>query len=528
MIAHADLPQPVAAYREMISSPAMTTNLPAAGEQAKQQAVEECVRVTRELREWMIANDPHRPIYHFTGAESWINDPNGPIYCKSARRGPKDAAGGQYHLFYQFDPMVPDGRGGWRRSMRTWGHAVSSDCVHWQDWPVAVWPDTKWDREGVYSGNSFVDDAGNLCAIYTGYTGTVAGHREAYGMLVRSRDGGLTFEKRMVMDDSQRPNQYSPVHWDGQAWKDGEVWRQLVGGSTGEPNRQGAAWLWESRDLVKWKLRGNIAPSIRLGQFWELPYLIFVGGKAVLMVGKGNPYWLGSYDRKKMLFTPDDPRPESFDNGTYYSFNPNMADDKGPGGTRRQIVHGWATIPESPTRGVPWWHGAHSLPRVVTIRGDRLGQEPMPEIESLRGRRRQWKDLAIEPGKGGYLEGLSGDAMEIVVTFAGGAAQRFGVKLRADANGVSHMPVTYDRNAGTFHAAGKGGQNARLAQGDDVTLRIFLDRSIVEVYVNGFAVTGSAFPPPGADGIDLFAEGGPVTVRSVEAWEMKSITEVKE
>jgi len=71
-------------------------------------------RAALELRKWMIKNDPHYPIYHFTGPESWINDPNGVIFHK-----------GQYHLFYQYDPIV-DGE----RSKRCWGHAVSNDLVH--------------------------------------------------------------------------------------------------------------------------------------------------------------------------------------------------------------------------------------------------------------------------------------------------------------------------------------------------------------------------------------------------------------
>lgn len=62
-----------------------------------------------ELRHYMMEHDPHLPIYHFTGPESWINDANGVIYHE-----------GLYHLFYQFDPIV-DGQ----RSARCWGHAVS-------------------------------------------------------------------------------------------------------------------------------------------------------------------------------------------------------------------------------------------------------------------------------------------------------------------------------------------------------------------------------------------------------------------
>ncbi len=184
----ADVAEPVAGFRNVVESKDLDTYSQAA----------------LKLRRWMIENDPHYPIYHFTGPESWINDPNGPIYYR-----------GKYHLFYQFDPIV-DGR----RSKRCWGHAVSTDLVHWVDWPVAIWPDTPYDRQGVYSGNTVVDANGDLCALYTG---NVAGHRETYGMLARSRDGGLTFEKKMVMDNAQRPNKNSPVHWDGFVWKQGDT-----------------------------------------------------------------------------------------------------------------------------------------------------------------------------------------------------------------------------------------------------------------------------------------------------------------
>ncbi|MCX6866745.1 MAG: hypothetical protein NTV46_11115, partial [Verrucomicrobia bacterium] len=104
--AAAELPGPVADYRAVVKS----TDL------------ESYSRAALAYRKWSIKNDPYRPLYHFTGVESWINDPNGPIYHD-----------GKYHLFYQFDPQVPDGKGGWARSQRCWGHAVSCDLVHWKD-----------------------------------------------------------------------------------------------------------------------------------------------------------------------------------------------------------------------------------------------------------------------------------------------------------------------------------------------------------------------------------------------------------
>ena len=481
----ADVAEPVEAFRSVVKSKHLDTYSQAA----------------LKLRRWMIENDPHCPIYHFTGPESWINDPNGPIYYR-----------GKYHLFYQFDPIV-DGR----RSKRCWGHAVSPDLVHWIDWPVAIWPDTRYDREGVYSGNTVVDANGDLCALYTG---NVAGHRETYGMLARSRDGGLVFEKKMVMDNAQRPNKNSPVHWDGFVWKQGDSWQQLIGGATDGENRQGAAMLWTSPDLVQWTFRRNIAPSIKRGGYWELPYLIPLGGKHVLLVGNGNPYWIGTYDQTAMLFTPDDPAPKMIDTGSYYSFNVNMVDDKGPDGTRRQLMHGWVTGSASPTKTVPYWQGAHSIPRVITRRGDRLFQQPVAEIESLRGKHFEFRDLSNPH----LSKDVRGDALEIIATFDPAGGKRFGIELRVAADGKAAATVAFDPTSGQFGINGRK-QPSYLEPGQLVTMRVFLDRSIVEVYVNGCAQTARVFAPSDARGLKVLPLGDEAELRALNVWEMKSMWE---
>jgi len=502
---YAGLPEPVADYRRVVKSTDLETYS----------------RAARALRKWMIANDPHRPIYHFTGTECWINDPNGPIYHE-----------GKYHLFYQFDPQVPDGRGGWRRSARCWGHAVSDDLVHWVDWPVAVWPDTPYDCGGVYSGNTFSHD-GKIHGLYTGNVSGRGGPR--YGMLTWSDDGGVTWKKKMVMDHNQRPNDQSPVHHDGYVWKDGETWFQLIGGSTGGRNAQGAAWLWSSGDLERWKLERNIAPSVKRGKFWELPYLIELGGKHVLLAGAGNPYWVGAYDKQTMLFTPDDPKPQSIDNGTYYSFNVNMVDDKGPGGARRQLMHGWVTGPPSPTKTVPWWQGAHSIPRLITCNGKSVAQQPVPEIETLRGEHRNRTNLVIPAGTGGHLPAISGDALELIATFdrAATAATRLGLKVRLSGDGKQAVRVWYEPATDNFGvdgtvtkaASARGGITRDGSPGQPITLRIFLDRSIVEIYTGGAALTARCFPDPAALGVDLFAEGGSAVLTRLDAWTMGSMWE---
>src|SRR5215212_10152948 len=82
------------------------------------------------------AADHHRPKYHFLPRANWMNDPNGPIYWK-----------GRYHMFYQHNP-----RGAFWGSMH-WGHAVSTDMIHWRHLPIALAPTPGGpDKDGVWSG----------------------------------------------------------------------------------------------------------------------------------------------------------------------------------------------------------------------------------------------------------------------------------------------------------------------------------------------------------------------------------------
>ncbi|MHC4741446.1 MAG: glycoside hydrolase family 32 protein [Planctomycetota bacterium] len=481
------LPEPVLAYRRVVKS----------------KDIETYSKAALNLRKWMIKNDPNYPTCHFVGPESWINDPNGPIYYE-----------GRYHLFYQFDPQVDDGKGGWMRSKRTWGHAVSDDLVHWEDWPVAVWPDTRYDINGVYSGNTFVDANGDLCGLYTG---NVAGHKETYGMLVRSKDEGATWEKKMVMDDSQRPNPVSPVHWDGQIWKRGNLWYQLIGGSTGGERPQGAAWLWTSPDLEKWTLQKNIAPSIKKSRYWELPYLIELDGKYVLFVGSGNPYWLGDFDYHNMIFTPDNNAPRSVDSGHYYSFNVNMTDNRGPGGRKRQLMHGWVRMKRPPKApNGPYWEQAHTIPRVINVRNERLWQQPIREIEVLRG-----KHIRLAKPQQKDLDAVKGDCLEISASVKLDTNARLVLGVRASEDAKSYTPVYLDTGKKTF-GIGDRSQSIDLPIDKPAVLRIFVDRSIIEAYVNGYAMTFVNYPHPSHRGLAVI-ERDAIDIRSMDIWEMKSM-----
>src|SRR6266566_4042767 len=96
----------------------------------------------------------HRPCYHYLPPANWMNDPNGLIQWK-----------GEYHMFYQYNPAAPV------HNKIHWGHAKSTDLVHWTDLPVALAPvPGSYDEDGCFSGCA-VDHAGVPTIIYTGVRG---------------------------------------------------------------------------------------------------------------------------------------------------------------------------------------------------------------------------------------------------------------------------------------------------------------------------------------------------------------------
>ena len=76
----------------------------------------------RRILSSVLAHDTQRPQFHFMPPSDWMNDPNGPIYFK-----------GNYHMFYQYNPNMLQGWGPF-----AWGHAISTDMVHWKHLPVAI------------------------------------------------------------------------------------------------------------------------------------------------------------------------------------------------------------------------------------------------------------------------------------------------------------------------------------------------------------------------------------------------------
>jgi sucrose-6-phosphate hydrolase SacC (GH32 family) len=160
-----------------------------------------------------------------------------------------------------------------------------------------------------------------------------------------------------------------------------------------------------------------------------------------------------------------------------------------------------------------------SFPCDLTLRacpeGLRIFRLPVQEIASLRKKKHTWKDITIKPNEN-LLRDIPGELFdsELQVELAG--AGEFGVKCKGEA-------VTYSAEKGTLTCLGREAKvNAVNGQ---ITLRLIIDRTSMEVFANDGQVSMSScfLPGPEKAGLELFSAGGNPRIRSLTVCELKSI-----
>jgi beta-fructofuranosidase len=451
--------------------------------------------------------DPWRPLWHFTPAYGWMNDPNGVIQVR-----------GEYHLFYQHHPFSTS----W--GPMHWGHAVSTDLLHWRHLPIALAPTPGGpDAAGCFSGSA-VDDAGVLSLVYTGH-----GERQVQ-CLATSRDG-RSFEKHPGNPVIAAP----PEGFSAADFRDPKVWRAagkwwLVAGS--HRGDRGAALLFESDDLRAWRFKATAAESDGTqGSMWECPDLFALDGRHVLayspmgLPSRAPLLLVGRLDYATGRFTTESRH--AADHGWDFYAPQSFEDEKG-----RRVVIGWMESWESkswPTKPLGW-AGAMTVPRVLRLDPDGTPLwSPVPEVETLRCDPARVAPRAFGPGVQ-TLAAVRGDSLDLVVEIDPGASREVALVLRRSADGAQRTRVVYDRAKGSLAidrekgGAGDRGVHAaplRLRPGETLELRVLVDRSSVEVFAQGgrVALTDRIFPDPASLGTALEADG-PARLVRLEAWRL--------
>lgn len=425
----------------------------------------------------------YRPQFHYTPIQGHIGDATGLIHYK-----------GEYHLFYMYDPWSLK-----RKEHKNWGHAVSGDCIHWQELPPIL--DTQIDH-GPGSGSGVVD-WNNSSGVRLGiekvlivfYTDYVRGTCIAY-----SNDRGRTWLRHKDnpilpgTEDIRDPY----VFW----YKPAHEWRMV------RYEHKGFAF-YASSNLVEWTFLS------RMDGFYECPDIcqLPVDGnqedkKWVLIDGDGS-YFIGAFDGKR--FQPETEKLR-VNYGRLYATQTWKQTVEGDGPVTQMAFVGYVREPRLT------WIGQMCFPCELTLRtcpeGIRLYRYPLNTIKNLYEEQFVWDDLRVSPGAN-ILDGITGDVFDIRAEVEIGEADAFGFEIR----GERIRYLVADRKL-SWH------DTSSLEPIDNrVRLRILVDRSSIEIFGNDgrISVTNLFFPDASNGNVELFAEGGDIRVVSLEVNRLESI-----
>lgn len=481
-------------------------------------------------------DEQYRPQFHFTPAENWINDPNGLVYHE-----------GEYHLFYQYNPF------GDQWGHMSWGHAVSTDLMHWEELDVALQEE---DGIMIFSGSAVVDKQNTsglgseenppMVAIYTGHHDSEENPKQDQ-RIAYSTDNGRSwtkYEGNPVIDEDMENFRDPKVIWHDET----EKWIMVVALPT-----QYKVRFYSSDNLIDWELESEFGPAGGTDGIWECPDLFKLpvdgsdgDSRWVLQVdmnpgavagGSGGQYFVGDFDGSEFTES-EETKGETLWVDYGKDFYAVQSYWNSPDGRRIWLawMNNWNYAGEIPTNP---WRGAMTIPRQVglmsTDKGPRLTQKPVDELSKIADGGQQFDNITISDGLF-TDENLEGTNYKIEAEIHLNDAERIGFNLRK--GDEEQTVVGYDvtdeelfvdrRNSGdvSFHEDFAADiQTAPLRLNNNIlTLEILVDRSSVEVFTgNGErSITNRIFPDESSTGIDIFSEGGAAEVINLDFRELQS------
>lgn len=477
--------------------------------------------------------EKYRPAYHHTPLYGWMNDPNGMFY--------KD---GRWHLYYQWNPY------GSKWQNMTWGHSSSADLVRWEHHPAAI------EANGlgtVFSGSSVVDSANTAGfgrdAVVALYTSADVNQTQS---LAHSSDGGMTFEiypgnpVLTLESEARDPNMF----WDA----DNGRWVMSLAHALDHE-----MLFFSSPDLKEWTLQGSFGKGIGAQDgVWECPDLfrLKVDGsdeeKWVLVcnINPGGPfggsatqYFTGDFDGKTFIADTDaegviPTKWMDYGKDHYATVSWSDAPDN------RRVLIGWMSnwqyAGEVPTMQ---YRSANTLPREAGLFRAPDGQlylssSPVAELAALRDK--PSVSVRNKPaggnGRNFPLPGSNGGACEILLDIDSRKAGSVDITI-SNNDGESAL-LCYDAKAHTLSFDRRRSGLTDFSQDfptvttaptfetdGKLSLRIFIDRSSIEVFGNGgkTVMTNLVFPTVPYSSVSVSAKGGNARIENLKIYPIKEL-----
>ena len=466
------------------------------------QAVDEEKISTDELA----YSEPFRPQFHYSPPEKWMNDPNGLVYHD-----------GTYHLFYQYYPedIV------W--GPMHWGHATSSDMIHWENKPIALYPD---ELGLIFSGSAVIDtkntsgfgteDNPPMVAIYTYHLmeGEKAGRKDFQTQgIAYSLDNGNTWSKYegnpVIGNEGIKDFRDPKVFWHEESSK----WiLVLVAGDH--------AKFYNSDDLKEWSLLSEFGKDKGAhGGVWECPDLFKLKiaetgeEKWVLLIsinpgapngGSGTQYFVGEFDGKEFVTEQTSAKWLDYGMDNYAGVTYNNV----PSGERIFIgwMSNWNYARDTPTEV---WRSSMTLPRNISLHKnkegyfiknyplkafDKIGETVFESMESISLEKPFEKEL--DQYNDTDISFMVDSSKNYAITYSNSIGEQVCLQLLGESN-----ELLFDRTRSGMvdfqDSFGKAIQKQKYTtENKKVEVRIIIDASSVEVFIDGgkHVFTNQVFP----------------------------------
>lgn len=470
--------------------------------------------------------EKYRPSFHHTPEYGWMNDPNGMFY--------KD---GVWHLYYQWNPY------GSKWQNMTWGHSTSTDLTNWEHHPSAIEPN---GLGSVFSGSSAIDTENSAGfgedVVLAMYTSAAANQTQS---LAWSTDNGETFNiypgnPVITLDSEARdPNMF---------WNPATKQWTLVLAHALEKEML----IFTSPDMKNWTLQSAFGKGLGAQEgVWECPDLFRLpvdGGKKYKWVlicninpggpfgGSGVQYFIGDFDGKTFKADTDK-------NGNvptkwldYGKDNYALVSWSDAPDSRRTVIgwmSNWQYAAEVPTRQ---FRSANTLPREIELFTGADGQiyaaqVPSPELINLRDRLTvdvKSENLSSTPLQ--YTLPADNDGVcEILLEIDGAKKGNINFTL-SNAKGekvlMTYKPadatLSFDRTASgiTDFSQDFPAVTVTPVFGKNLELRLFIDRSSIEVFANGGrgSMTNLVFPTEPYTTLSVDAQGSTAKLKNLKIY----------
>ncbi len=424
---------------------------------------------------------------------------------------------GRYHMHYIY-----------KDSGFVWAHVSSDDMVHWTWHPTVLGPKTM--GHSMFSGTGFFTKDGRPGIIYHGKG---SNRNWISYALDDNLDQWSKPELVLPKDKDGKPITGMP-YFDPDLWINNGVYYALNARSTKQP-----PVVMKSDNLKDWDYIGELLhpdfdeKKLGVGKNADIscPNMFKLGDKWMLLCishNLGCRYFIGDF--KDEQFLPEQHGMMNWASWDFFAPESLLTPDG------RRVMWSWCTPIE-----MKWFKvtprkknfnalmkgklqsGIQSLPRELSLAEDgTLLIKPLRELKKLRSDEKSVQELAIKSDTTYMLKGMKGDTMELEIVLEAPTAKEFGIKVLCDKDGNKGFTIASGKSSKTLNV-GYIKPPFELKDGEDLTLRIFIDKNMIEVFANDrqAAVAWHEYDPKDLH-VSLFSKGGDLRVKRVSSWKIKS------